>query len=83
MVHIFCHLMLYENLLENTLKLRVTELKSLCTELGVEGNVEFKLNVEFSVLKQLLAEAEIGLHTMWNEHFGIGKFYLYILGFMS
>lgn len=51
---------------------RVSELKSLCSELGVEENVEFKLNVEFSVLKQLLAEADIGLHTMWNEHFGIG-----------
>ena len=54
---------------------RVTELKNLCNELGVEENVQFKLNVEFSVLKQLLAEAEIGLHTMWNEHFGIGKFF--------
>lgn len=50
----------------------VSKLKDLCSELDVEKNVEFKLNVEFSELKQLLAEAEIGLHTMWNEHFGIG-----------
>ncbi|XP_033114022.1 GDP-Man:Man(3)GlcNAc(2)-PP-Dol alpha-1,2-mannosyltransferase-like [Anneissia japonica] len=51
---------------------RVDELRELCEKLNIRGNVEFKLNVSFGELKQHLAEATIGLHTMWNEHFGIG-----------
>ncbi|GAB1602863.1 GDP-Man:Man(3)GlcNAc(2)-PP-Dol alpha-1,2-mannosyltransferase-like [Argonauta hians] len=51
---------------------RVAELKELALILGVRNYVDFHLNVSFSDLKQLLSEAEIGLHTMWNEHFGIG-----------
>ncbi|CAI9722378.1 Hypothetical predicted protein [Octopus vulgaris] len=51
---------------------RVSELKELALILGVSHYVDFHLNVSFSDLKQLLSEAEIGLHTMWNEHFGIG-----------
>uniref|UniRef100_A0A8C5LS27 GDP-Man:Man(3)GlcNAc(2)-PP-Dol alpha-1,2-mannosyltransferase n=1 Tax=Leptobrachium leishanense TaxID=445787 RepID=A0A8C5LS27_9ANUR len=49
---------------------RVTELKKLSLELGVP--VEFKVNISFEELKRHLSEATIGLHTMWNEHFGIG-----------
>ena len=51
---------------------RVNNLKNLCEQLGVSDKVEFRLNVSFSELKRCLAEATIGLHTMWNEHFGIG-----------
>ncbi|XP_007421273.1 GDP-Man:Man(3)GlcNAc(2)-PP-Dol alpha-1,2-mannosyltransferase [Python bivittatus] len=51
---------------------RVNELKKLCQELGIEKKVEFKVNIPFEELKKLLADATIGLHTMWNEHFGIG-----------
>ncbi|CAF4523327.1 unnamed protein product, partial [Rotaria magnacalcarata] len=32
----------------------------------------FKLNINFEELKNHLNKAMIGLHTMWNEHFGIG-----------
>lgn len=56
---------------------RVLMLRGLCHELGVSDRVEFKLNVPFEELKRELADATIGLHTMWNEHFGIG-----ILGFL-
>lgn len=52
---------------------RVLVLRGLCQELGVADRVEFKLNVSFEELKRELSEATIGLHTMWNEHFGIGK----------
>lgn len=52
---------------------RVLMLRGLCQELGVADQVEFKLNVSFEELKKEMAEATIGLHTMWNEHFGIGK----------
>ncbi|KAF7214992.1 GDP-Man:Man(3)GlcNAc(2)-PP-Dol alpha-1,2-mannosyltransferase [Nothobranchius furzeri] len=51
---------------------RVLMLRGLCQELGVADRVEFKLNVPFEELKQEMKEATIGLHTMWNEHFGIG-----------
>uniref|UniRef100_A0A8D0BGL9 GDP-Man:Man(3)GlcNAc(2)-PP-Dol alpha-1,2-mannosyltransferase n=1 Tax=Salvator merianae TaxID=96440 RepID=A0A8D0BGL9_SALMN len=51
---------------------RVNGLKKLCQELGVEERVEFRVNIPFEELKKHLADATIGLHTMWNEHFGIG-----------
>ncbi|XP_025084864.1 GDP-Man:Man(3)GlcNAc(2)-PP-Dol alpha-1,2-mannosyltransferase-like [Pomacea canaliculata] len=51
---------------------RVTDLKRLSEELSIQENVVFHLNVSFTELKQLLASSVIGLHTMWNEHFGIG-----------
>ncbi|KAK5847624.1 hypothetical protein PBY51_016737 [Eleginops maclovinus] len=51
---------------------RVLMLRGLCQELGVADRVEFKLNVSFEELKRELGDATIGLHTMWNEHFGIG-----------
>ncbi|KAM8974972.1 GDP-Man:Man(3)GlcNAc(2)-PP-Dol alpha-1,2-mannosyltransferase [Pelodytes ibericus] len=49
---------------------RVSKLKKLSMELGVP--VEFKVNISFEELKNYLSKATIGLHTMWNEHFGIG-----------
>ena len=30
------------------------------------------LNCPFAELQQWLGRASVGLHTMWNEHFGIG-----------
>uniref|UniRef100_A0A3P9JWK7 GDP-Man:Man(3)GlcNAc(2)-PP-Dol alpha-1,2-mannosyltransferase n=1 Tax=Oryzias latipes TaxID=8090 RepID=A0A3P9JWK7_ORYLA len=51
---------------------RVQTLRGLCQELGVADRVQFKLNVPFEELKRELVSATIGLHTMWNEHFGIG-----------
>ncbi|XP_070553749.1 GDP-Man:Man(3)GlcNAc(2)-PP-Dol alpha-1,2-mannosyltransferase-like isoform X2 [Ptychodera flava] len=51
---------------------RVDALRELCEELKIRHHVEFKLNVSFDDLKKYLGEATIGLHTMWNEHFGIG-----------
>ncbi|XP_039601162.1 GDP-Man:Man(3)GlcNAc(2)-PP-Dol alpha-1,2-mannosyltransferase isoform X2 [Polypterus senegalus] len=51
---------------------RVSHLKKLCEDLNIADNVEFKINIPFQELKRHLAEATIGLHTMWNEHFGIG-----------
>uniref|UniRef100_A0A8D3AEL3 GDP-Man:Man(3)GlcNAc(2)-PP-Dol alpha-1,2-mannosyltransferase n=1 Tax=Scophthalmus maximus TaxID=52904 RepID=A0A8D3AEL3_SCOMX len=51
---------------------RVLMLRGLCQELGVSDRVDFKLNVPFEELKRELVGATVGLHTMWNEHFGIG-----------
>ena len=52
---------------------RVESLKKFAEELDIQAYVEFKLNVSFDDLKRLMSEAEIGLHTMLDEHFGIGK----------
>ena len=51
---------------------RVDELRLLCASLGVEDRVTFAINEPYSVLKKYLAESSVGLHSMWNEHFGIG-----------
>ena len=51
---------------------RVHRLQDLADQLDIKQNVEFGLNVSFDELKDHLAKATIGLHTMWNEHFGIG-----------
>jgi alpha-1,2-mannosyltransferase len=51
---------------------RVDELQNLARELGVEDRVEFVLNMPYSVVKDYLRRASVGIHTMWNEHFGIG-----------
>ena len=58
---------------------RVEALKELAEELDILGNVEFKLNVSYDDLKSFMAESEIGLHTMLDEHFGIGEFYVIVL----
>ena len=50
---------------------RVERLRDLCEELKMGENVDFKINVSFSELKDCLASATVGLHSMWNEHFGI------------
>ena len=49
----------------------VSKLKSLAVECDVVNNVDFVVNAPYSVLQTHLSEASIGLHTMWNEHFGI------------
>nr|KAF6372830.1 ALG11 alpha-1,2-mannosyltransferase [Pipistrellus kuhlii] len=51
---------------------RVNQLRRLCEELGIQEDVEFKINIPFDELKDYLSKGTIGLHTMWNEHFGIG-----------
>ncbi|KAG8226387.1 hypothetical protein J437_LFUL011924 [Ladona fulva] len=51
---------------------RVSDMKDLCRHLSLEENVEFKVNVSYEELKEELTEGIIGLHAMWNEHFGIG-----------
>ncbi|XP_014675893.1 PREDICTED: GDP-Man:Man(3)GlcNAc(2)-PP-Dol alpha-1,2-mannosyltransferase-like [Priapulus caudatus] len=51
---------------------RVEQLRQLCTEHRVDDLVDFKINIPYVELKRELGSATIGLHTMWNEHFGIG-----------
>uniref|UniRef100_K3WWV0 GDP-Man:Man(3)GlcNAc(2)-PP-Dol alpha-1,2-mannosyltransferase n=1 Tax=Globisporangium ultimum (strain ATCC 200006 / CBS 805.95 / DAOM BR144) TaxID=431595 RepID=K3WWV0_GLOUD len=51
---------------------RIETLKEQCVELGLTGRVEFVVNASFAELKQYLARSSVGIHTMYNEHFGIG-----------
>jgi alpha-1,2-mannosyltransferase len=51
---------------------RVEKLRALVQELDIGKYVEFKLNAPYADLCRWLSEATAGLHTMWNEHFGIG-----------
>lgn len=50
----------------------VQALKQYAEELGVQQHVQFKLNEPFPQLMAALCHGAVGLHTMWNEHFGIG-----------
>lgn len=50
---------------------RVRALKLLANTLGIGPHVEFYVNISFEELLQLLSRSHVGLHTMWNEHFGI------------
>jgi glycosyltransferase involved in cell wall biosynthesis len=34
-------------------------------------NIEFIVNAPFSLLRAYMRRALLGVHTMWNEHFGI------------
>ena len=51
---------------------RVDQLQKLARELKIQDHVKFVLNEPYSVLKEYLGMASVGMHTMWNEHFGIG-----------
>ncbi|XP_065192595.1 GDP-Man:Man(3)GlcNAc(2)-PP-Dol alpha-1,2-mannosyltransferase-like [Sycon ciliatum] len=51
---------------------RVDELRVLARKLNIEKSVRFELNASYDLLRDFLCSATIGLHTMVNEHFGIG-----------
>lgn len=52
---------------------RVAALRKRCTELQLENFVELKVNAPFEEWMKLRKTATIGLHTMIDEHFGIGE----------
>jgi len=51
---------------------RVNTLRVQAQALGLEDAVEFAINASFDELRNYLARGLIGIHTMRNEHFGIG-----------
>ena len=51
---------------------RVDELKQLVTKLKLQDYVEFNINPPYSELQQSMYKAKVGIHTMRQEHFGIG-----------
>lgn len=46
-------------------------MQDLARHLSLENNVEFKLNIPFDELVLEMRQSTMGLHAMWNEHFGI------------
>jgi len=50
---------------------RVEELRELSKKLGIERQVEFKVNESWENLRDVLGASGVGLHTMQDEHFGI------------
>ena len=51
---------------------RVDELRRLVTELDLGDHVVFDINPPYSELQASMFRASIGIHTMRQEHFGIG-----------
>ena len=51
---------------------RVDELRSIVNERGLEDYVEFCINPPYKELQESMFVSSIGIHTMREEHFGIG-----------
>ncbi|KAF7729975.1 asparagine-linked glycosylation protein [Apophysomyces ossiformis] len=51
---------------------RIADLRKESARLGIQDYVRFEVNATYDVLVSYLGTARVGLHTMWNEHFGIG-----------
>lgn len=62
---------------------RVTELKQYAEELNISKSVQFKVNLPFIDLLSCLQSSTIGLHTMTDEHFGIGIVELMAAGLIT
>ena len=58
---------------------RVEDYRRLSKHFNIDEHTEFYVNVEFDELKRLLEESTIGLHAMWNEHFGISTAFICLL----
>lgn len=62
---------------------RVDVLKQLCCDLNIVPQVDFILNAPYSVLCHTLKTSTIGLHTMSEEHFGIGVVEMLAAGLLT
>lgn len=62
---------------------RKKNMEDLSKHLSLENSVEIKHNVSYQELVQIYQTASIGLHTMWNEHFGINVVELMAAGLIT
>ena len=46
-------------------------LQTEVTRLNLQNHIRFIPNGAYSLLQTYMKDADIGIHTMWNEHFGI------------
>ncbi|CAF2521225.1 unnamed protein product [Rotaria sp. Silwood2] len=65
-------LTLIGNIRHNEDRKYLEQLQLLVDNLNISNNVIFKLDINFQELKIQFNQAIIGLHTMQNEHFGLG-----------
>lgn len=63
--------------------IRVKDLRDLSKHLSLENNVEFCVNITYEELLQEFEDAYIGIHTMMDEHFGIGVVELMAAGLIT
>eukprot|EP01041_Mallomonas_annulata_P003361 gene3361-6653_t len=49
----------------------VSRLREEAVALAVSTHTDFVVNASYTELLRYLGEASVGIHTMWNEHFGI------------
>eukprot|EP01117_Protostelium_nocturnum_P013429 TRINITY_DN5009_c0_g1_i1.p1 TRINITY_DN5009_c0_g1~~TRINITY_DN5009_c0_g1_i1.p1 ORF type:complete len:484 (-),score=164.67 TRINITY_DN5009_c0_g1_i1:78-1529(-) len=59
---------------------RIEKLRQEAQQLGISENVNFVINAKFEELVGWYSRAMIGLHTMTDEHFGIGVVELMVAG---
>lgn len=62
---------------------RKKSMEDLTKHLSLENTVEIKANIPYSELIENYQKASIGLHTMWNEHFGISVVELMAAGLIT
>lgn len=62
---------------------RVRELEDLAKSLGIEKRVQIIVNAGYEEVVQRLRLSRVGLHTMCNEHFGIGVVELMAAGLIT
>lgn len=62
---------------------RVKDLKDLSRHLSLENHVEFKVNLPYADLIDEIERGYIGIHTMLDEHFGIGVVELMAAGLVT
>lgn len=62
---------------------RKKNMEDLSRHLSLENSVEIKANVSYQELIQNYKMASIGIHTMWNEHFGISVVELMAAGLIT
>ena len=66
-------------------RLIVDNVKALGEELGLKEDCDFIIaeNVPYAELLDYFRRAKVGLHSMWNEHFGIGVVELLAAGVLT
>ncbi|KAB0800124.1 hypothetical protein PPYR_06384 [Photinus pyralis] len=64
-------------------RMRVKDLQDLSKHLSLENNVEFRVNITYEELMEEFANAYLGIHTMLDEHFGIGVVELMAAGLLT
>lgn len=63
--------------------IRVKDLKDLSKHLSLENNVEFRVNITYEELLEEFENSYMGIHTMLDEHFGIGVVELMAAGLIT